>query len=288
MNILITGAKGYIGSNLSRALRKDGYHIIEFDLNIGDITKPSVLNDYKSAGVDYIFHLAGRTFVPDSWKNPFPFYETNLLGTANILEFCRINGVPMTYLSSYVYGTPKFLPITENHPLEAYNPYSQSKLFADQLCQFYIDKYQVNATILRLFNLYGPGQPPYLIIPELISKVLDPNIPVIEINDMRPKRDFVFISDLINALSMTLHRKVPGVYNIGSGHSFSVEEILNIIFSIAGYSKPVKDLRVERQNEIFDLSADLSHVYEVLGWKTSIGIVEGISECIAAEKIRFA
>lgn len=284
MNILVTGSSGYIGKNLTRKLLTAGYNTFEFDIQDGDIAKIKPLQYFQNANIDHVFHLAGRTYVPDSWKDPFPFYENNFLGTVNALEFCRTTGASMTHLSSYVYGTPQFLPITEDHPLEAYNPYSQSKIFADQVCQFYQKQFQVNVTILRLFNIYGPGQSSRFLIPELIHKALDPGVDEVEVNDLRPRRDFVFINDVLEALIKTINRKSPGIFNIGSGSSNSAKEIVDSIFKIIGISKIVTEKNIERPNEIFDLYADISLARIDLGWKPEISLSEGLRKCISYEK----
>lgn len=286
MNILITGSNGYIGKNLTRELKTQGYNTFEYDIHIGDISQIKPFNCFQNSKIDHVFHLAGKTFVPDSWKDPVPFYETNLLGTVNTLEFCRTTGASLTHLSSYVYGNPQFLPITEKHPLEAYNPYSQSKIFADQVCQFYQQEFRVNITILRLFNLFGPGQPSHFLIPELIRKSINPEVPVVEVNDLRPRRDFVFIDDLIDALIRTTNRKTPGIYNIGSGYSYSVKEILGFIFEIIGVTKPMVEKKIERPNEIFDLYADISLATKNLGWKPETNMLTGLRKSISYEKTK--
>ena len=86
-----------------------------------------------------MFHLAARTYVPDSWKRPVEFYQTNVLGTANVLEYCRASGASFTLVSSYMYGRPERFPIPEDHPLHAFNPYGHSKLLAEDLARFYRD-----------------------------------------------------------------------------------------------------------------------------------------------------
>ena len=109
-------------------------------------------------GIRHVFHLAAKTFVPHSWQDPRPFYEVNVLGTLNVLEHCCRHGARLTLVSSYVYGVPQHLPIREDHPLSAFNPYSQTKILAETVARFYEQHHGLPLVIVRPFNLYGPGQ----------------------------------------------------------------------------------------------------------------------------------
>lgn len=278
---LVTGAAGFIGSALVKRLIADGHTVHGFDLAQGDITLAASLLPYEKAKIDHVFHLAGRTFVPESWADPAGFFRVNVLGTLNVLELCRITGAGLTYISSYLYGSPEYLPIDEKHPVKSYNPYSYSKVVADQTCQFYQQNYKVPVTILRPFNAYGPGQTNRFLIAEIISKVMDETIKEVEVMDLRPKRDYVYIDDLVEALVLSL-RKQDGIFNIGSGISVSVEEITDLVMKHSGISKPRRSKGVERPNEIFELYADISKAGELLGWTPATSIDEGIRRCIGA------
>ena len=277
--ILVTGSDGFIGRVLIKRLSGMGFAITGFDLANGDIAEEGTLTHLEKENISYVFHLAGKTFVPESWSHPFGFYRTNVMGTANVLEFCRKTGAGLTYVSSYLYGKPRYLPIDENHPVKAYNPYSHSKLVAEELCRYYIDQFNTGISILRPFNAYGPGQSGQFLIPELIRKMLDPEIAFIEVMDLRPKRDFIFIDDLVEALFLSMDGP-RGIYNVGSGSSVSVEEILQEIRAITGKNKPVRNKGLERPNEIFDLYADISRISRELNWKPRTGIREGMTKCI--------
>jgi len=156
--ILITGSGGFIGKALVKRLSGMEYAVTGFDLADGDIAEEGALTHLEKEDIFYVFHLAGKTFVPESWSNPFLFYRTNVLGTANVLEFCRKTGAGLTYVSSYLYGKPEYLPVDEKHPVKAYNPYSHSKLVAEELCRYYREQFPLGISILRPFNVYGPGQ----------------------------------------------------------------------------------------------------------------------------------
>jgi nucleoside-diphosphate-sugar epimerase len=274
--ILVTGSAGFIGSSLVRELRERKHEVVGFDVAQGDITSEKALMPYLEMGIQHVFHLAGKTFVPESWKDPFGFYQVNVMGTVNVLEFCRKVNIPVTYISSYLYGEPDYLPVDENHPVKSYNPYSQTKVMADSTCQFYAKHYKVPVTIFRPFNAYGPG-----LINEIISKVMDPAISVIEVMDLRPKRDYVYVDDLVDAMILSIG-KPHGIYNIGSGYSKSVEEIIMLVLRYTAIRKPYHSKAVMRPNEIFDLYADIRKASQDLGWSPQTSFEIGIEKCIKA------
>ena len=275
--ILVTGSAGFIGQALVLRLKKEGYEVAEFDIGQGDITSEGVLEQFS--GISHLFHLAGKTFVPESWKNPFGFYQVNVMGTINVLEYCRRHGIALTYIASYLYGEPEYLPVDENHPVKSYNPYSHSKVVADNTCQFYARQFGLPVTIFRPFNAYGPGQSPLFIIPEIITKFIDPAIPSVEVMDFRPKRDYIYIDDLVDALLRSIEHP-GGVYNLGSGYSKSVEEIVALVRHYTGSEKPAIAKGNDRPNEIFDLYADISRAKAELGWEPVTPFEQGIRNCI--------
>ena len=130
--VLVTGATGFIGRALVRRLREDGREVIDLGSRDGDIRRRATLARFLDAGVRCVFHLAGRSFVPDSWTDPGGFLEINVLGTANALEFCRAAGAGLVFVSAYVYGEPEHLPIDESAPVRPNNPYAHSKHMAEQ------------------------------------------------------------------------------------------------------------------------------------------------------------
>jgi len=277
--VLVSGASGFLGKSLVAKLSSLGYEVIGIDVSEGDITSESTLIPYQEKNISHVIHLAGKTFVPESWKKPFDFYRVNVMGTINILEFCRKTGSNLTFVSSYLYGQPDYLPIDEQHPVKSYNPYSHSKVLAEDACNFYKETFGQKIVILRPFNAYGPGQPAEFLIPEIITMVLDPTVPRIEVMDLRPKRDYVFVDDLITAFINSINMP-SGTYNIGSGVSFSAEEIIRLVMKITGIKKPYTAKGSERQNEIFDLYADNSKALHELGWKPETSFEAGIASCI--------
>lgn len=190
---LVTGSEGFIGKSLIKELRRNNIQMIGLDKVSGkDITKWSDIEPLPK--IDVVFHLAALTFIPFCLRNPREVYEINLLGTLNILEYCRKFNAKLVYASSYVYGTPEYLPIDEKHPLQAENPYTRSKIIAEKLCKSYHEDYNINIVILRPFNVYGPGQRSDFLIPLIIKQIKGNN--KIQLKDPKPKRDFIYVKDI--------------------------------------------------------------------------------------------
>ncbi|MDX2283450.1 MAG: NAD-dependent epimerase/dehydratase family protein [Bacteroidia bacterium] len=281
-HILVTGASGFIGSRLTEALRAAGAGVWALSSADGDIAGPEPFAGLEDRGIRHVFHLAARSFVPDSWADPAPFYRTNVQGTAQVLELCRRSGASLTFLSTYLYGAPQQLPIPEDHPLQPSNPYAHSKLLAEELCAFYARCFGVPVTVLRLFNVYGPGQRPPFLIPHLLHAVL--HEPVIRVQDLAPRRDFVHVADVLDALLRTMEAPRAGMrcYNIGSGRSHSVGELIDALQAAAGVQKPVESAGERRPNEILDTCADISRARAELGWAPAVSLDAGLRSLIAA------
>lgn len=276
--ILVTGSKGFIGKHLLSELKRNSdFNIFEYDYDIGDLTKDPLNFD----SIDHVFHLAARTFIPKSWDQPYDFYHVNIMGTNKVLEFCRKKNATLTYISAYVYGQPEVLPIPENHPLKPNNPYMHSKVIAESLCEFYYNNFGVNVSIIRPFNTYGPYQNNSFLIPHIITQLLNNDSEFIEIMDLNPRRDYLYVSDLVKAISLTLNtRSGCNIYNLGSGYSVSVNQILDELFKSAGVKKPVVIRKIIRKNEINDVVADISKIKGDLGWEPIISLEEGLKKTI--------
>lgn len=277
--ILITGASGFIGKHLVAALQNLKLDVRPHSLRQG-------LPDLLPGTVSHVFHLAAKTYVPESWSDPLSFYEANTLGTIKILDFCRQVGSPITIVSSYVYGHPSSLPVSEDTPIRAFNPYSQSKILAEQAAQYYAEAFGVSVRLIRPFNLYGPFQDSRFIIPTLLQQALDPSLSVFSVADSRPRRDFLFINDFIDLLIRTRSTTVVpfSVFNAGSGSSVSISDLCNTLNALTGMHKGLVSRGERRPNEVLDVFADISKAQRQLHWSPKTSIEKGLALTIDALK----
>lgn len=306
--ISITGENGFVGRHLVNALKElNSEVILPKDLN-GDRldirNKDLIRGKIDQLGdIDMIYHLAAKTSVNSSYENPHATYETNVLGTLNILETCRRNDIDkIIYASSYVYGQPQYLPVDEKHCTDPTNPYSRSKLIGEELCKSYHDDFGIKCVILRPFNVYGPGQRSDFLIPKVISSLSSGKV---VLRDSEPKRDFVYITDMIDAyIKAGEYQGDFDIFNIGCGQSYSVKEIINIIIriyeskygsnfgsergsehgSVHG-SEHGSKIRVvykgeRRRNEIMDCYANIEKAKGILGWRPFTAIDEGLGQLL--------
>lgn len=280
--ILVTGATGFVGRYLVKALAARGHVVRSHSSRDGDIANCRLPID----GVDHVFHLAAKTFVPESWNSPQSFYSVNVMGTVNVLEHCRHNRIPVTLLSSYVYGQPQRLPISEDHPLCATNPYGHSKLMAEEAGRFYEKDFGIRVVIVRPFNIYGPGQSPAFLIPTMVEQAMDASASEIRLKELRPRRDYVYIDDAIELLLLTLGKNVKGVYNLGCGESVSVAELAELVRRTVGTEKPVVSDEQPRPQELMDVRADVSRAASELGWRPTTSLSVGIAKVVAARRAR--
>lgn len=155
MKILVTGFSGFIGTYLVEKLKQYNHELILLDISNGvDICDWKQIKQYNN--IDVIIHLANLSFVPASYSDPQNFYTTNYLSTLNMLELCRKNNARLIFFSSYVYGQPQYQPIDEVHPIQAFNPYAQTKVICESLCEGYFRDFGVPITIFRPFNFWLP------------------------------------------------------------------------------------------------------------------------------------
>lgn len=274
---LITGSDGFVGKHLVKSLKAQGAEVIGIDARSGiDIRDWNQIKNVED--VDIVCHLAAIMYVPFSWKHPHILYEVNVLGTLNILEYCRIHNIKkFIFASSYLYGTPKYLPIDEKHPVDLVNPYSRSKKIAEDLCKGYSEDFGLNLLILRFFNIYGSGQNEDFLIP-LIMKQLKKG--KIVLDDPEPKRDYLYIDDAIEAYikASAFDKSNFEMFNIGSGISYSVDEIVKQMIMISGRNITVNYRNKRRKNEIMKTVADISKAKKLLDWKPKIDLDEGIKK----------
>lgn len=278
--ILITGASGFIGKALSAKLKKQGFDLLLMSSADGDIASAETWQQLLNVEISHVFHLAGKTYVPESWIQAEKFYRANLLGTVNSLEFCKSRNISMTFVSAYVYGHPESLPIKENSKITPSNPYALSKRLAEEVCEFYALNFDLPITVLRPFNVYGVGQDEKFLIPSIIKQVLTEQRIVVQ--DLEPKRDYIYLEDLLTALLLTLKQpKGYRVYNIGSGSSLSVKEVIDIVQAVAKTNKEVVSKSIVRTNELMNVVADISNAENKLGWHPHYSFQDGIENMLS-------
>lgn len=277
-NILVTGSDGFIGKKLVPSLRERGHNVAGLTIDDFDICS----QDIKNTGpMDHVFHLAGLTFVPQSWDTPGEYYRVNTLGTENILELCKEQECSLTFISTYVYGQPQYIPVDEKHPVAPNSPYNHSKYLAEQICEFYHKHFDINTTVFRPFNIYGEGQAEYFLIPKIIKQLYDRSKEEIVLKSLSPKRDYVFIDDVIDALIISLdNTNGYEIFNLASGVSKSVQEIVDILLNISNIKKGVISEEIERVNEITDICGSAEKAKSLLKWVPKTELEEGLRKTI--------
>ncbi len=281
--IVVTGSSGFVGSHLVVRLKELGAEVIEIDHKNGqDIRDFEQVN--KIGPFDILIHLAAKTFVPESYENPREFYFTNIMGTLNALDLCRLRNARMIYPSSYVYGVPHYLPIDETHPVIGFNPYSGGKIGSEILCERYHHDHGVNIKILRLFNIYGPGQDKRFLIPSIIEQAKSGKVILL---DPIPKRDFVYIDDAVDAYIKAIRHesKELDIVNIASGESFSVSEVVDKVLQNFDEEIQVSFTGEERPCEVPDTIANITKAQELLEWRPLTSLADGIKRCVECERV---
>jgi GDP-4-dehydro-6-deoxy-D-mannose reductase len=277
-SLVISGVSGFVGAVLMRRLRAEGRHnALGISSSDGDVSNASTWATLPDA--DVVVHLAARTFVPDSWSDPAAFLHTNLGGTARALEYCRARGARLVFLSSYLYGNPKHLPINEEAEISVPNPYALSKKLAEDTCRFYAESFDIDVTVLRVFNIYGGGQGDKFLVPLIVRQVLAGS--EVRVKDLEPRRDFLYIEDLADAIIRAIERPQRfGLFNIASGTSYSVQDVIDVAQRLAGRQVAVHSEQVRRQNEIMDTCGDISRAREQLGWTPRWSLEDGVAELL--------
>jgi len=287
MKIVISGSSGFLGHHLVNAFNENtDIELVLLDIQKGhDLTKMETLPELTR--FDVFIHLAGLSFVPDSFRNPKQFYNININSTLNALELCREHNAKMIFISSYVYGEPDYLPIDEAHPLEAFNPYGQSKIIGEKLCEGYNRDFNVPCVVMRPFNIYGVGQNKKSLLPSIISQIKSGD-KIIQLKDPNPRRDFVYVDDVVNAIklcALTINDFGSDIryYNIASGQSISVYELTELITSLLDASENlVFEFASEekRKNEVNDTVGNFKRINDDIGWRPLTSLNEGLKKLL--------
>ncbi len=276
--ILVTGADGFVGRLLVPRLAAAGYDAISCDLRQGcDLTQPGTLEQFRDRAIRTVIHLAGLVFVPASWGDRDAFMRVNAGGTQNVAAFCRAEGARLLLVSAYVYGIPQYLPVDERHPAQPNNPYAVSKLAAEAEAR----AAGVPLTIVRPFNLYGPGQDERFLIPSLAAQARAGA--EIAVNDLAPRRDYLHVDDFCAALLVLLDGDwpQPRLFNAGAGVSQSVGEVLALLNELRGGTLRWRERGIRRANEIPDTVADCRALQSVTGWRPRVALRDGLAALLS-------
>ncbi len=309
--VLVTGSAGFIGSHLVESLVQSGYDVrafvhynsgnkigwlsslskeilSEIELYPGDIRDAErVTNAGKK--IDTILHLAALIAIPYSYTSVRSYVETNVIGTLNVLESARNNGINRLIhtSTSEVYGSAQYVPIDEKHPQIGQSPYSASKIGADKLAESYFKSFGTPVTIIRPFNTYGPRQSNRAVIPTIISQALLGNEIKLGIRDTT--RDFSYVADTVSGFIAAIKvAKIEGeTINLGTGYDVTVEHIVGLVSQILGkdLSIQVEQSRFRPMNsEVNQLQSCNLKARELLDWNPKsegeIGLIEGLRNTI--------
>ncbi len=303
--VLVTGADGFIGSHLVERLVRNGYEVRafvlynsfnswgwldqcaedvrgRFEVFSGDIRDPHGVRTAMK-GCDAVLHLAALIAIPYSYHSPDTYIDTNVKGTLNVLQAARELDVQKVIhtSTSEVYGTARFVPISEDHPLQGQSPYSASKIGADQMAYSFYTSFQLPVTILRPFNTYGPRQSARAVIPTIISQIANGERRL-KLGAISPTRDFNYVADTVTGFIAGLE-SVHGageVINLGSNYEISIEDTVHLIAKLMNASVEIETdeqrLRPEK-SEVERLWADNKKAAELLNWHPDFSNLEGLS-----------
>jgi NAD dependent epimerase/dehydratase len=304
--ILITGGCGFIGSHLVEHMVLNGYEVVVYDRynsesNYGWLEESQVKKDVKIIlgdirdfdsvynavnQVDSIIHLAALIGIPYSYESPLAYLKTNTEGTYNILESAKkLNSSNITITStSEVYGSAKYSPIDEDHPLQAQSPYSASKISADHLAFSYFNSYNLPIKVLRPFNTYGPRQSKRAIIPTIISQFLNDS-DTVKLGSLDPIRDFTYVSDTCNGFEKIYkeQKAIGKVFNLGSNNEISINEVVKLVSKLTKITKKIDidNSRVRpEKSEVNHLNCDYTKFNNLVKWEPTIKFENGLLKTI--------
>ncbi len=289
MRVLVTGGSGFIGRSVLEELLIRGHEVLSLDLVEPSITVPFVIGDVRdpetlrnaAEGVDAIVHLAAIVSAVEAMERPLDTFRTNVEGTLNVAEAARREDAKVIYASSVaVYGEPKVLPVSEDHPVHPTNVYGSTKLAGESLLLGYGGSYGLPVTSLRFFNVYGPHMKPgpYAgVIYKFLERIREEKPLRIE-GDGRQTRDFVYVGDVARAVVLALESDATGVYNVGTGREISILDLARLLFDLTGRDTGL-EFAPARPGDIRRSRADISKIRE-LGWEPSLSLEEGLRRTI--------
>ena len=301
--VLVTGAGGFIASHLVERLVSEGAQVRAFtrynsrnDVGMLRLIPPEVFSELEIVhgdlrdveavrgavrGVDTVFHLGALIAIPYSYVHPREVIETNVMGTVNVLMAARDFGVRRVIhtSTSEVYGTARYTPIDEAHPLQGQSPYSASKIGADKIAESFYRSFEVPVVTLRPFNTYGPRQSTRAVIPTIITQALTRD--EVKLGSLDPYRDFTFVHDTANGfLCVAEAGNVLGQeINLGNDNTIRIGDLAEKIFGIIGKTpKVVTDAQRIRpgKSEVLKLWASNQKAKEMIGWEPRVSLDEGL------------
>jgi dTDP-glucose 4,6-dehydratase len=307
--VLVTGAGGFIGSHLTERLVRLGHRVrvliryngrddrghlgdlpkdvqAEIEVVRGDLKDPQAVIGAVE-GREVVYHLGALIAIPYSYEHPHDVVQTNVVGTANVLDACRassqIERVVLTSTSE-VYGTAQYVPIDEKHPLRGQSPYAATKIGADALGESYHRAFGLPVAILRPFNTFGPRQSARAIIPTIISQALTQ--PVVKLGRLDPRRDLTYVKDTAEGFVSiaSCDAALGKVVNIGRGDDVSIGDLVEKIGVILG--KPIEvetdsDRVRPAASEVERLLAGTGQAQSLWGWAPRYSLEEGLAETVA-------
>jgi NAD dependent epimerase/dehydratase len=307
--VLVTGAGGFIGSHLATELVERGFNVralLHYNSRSSygnlDFFSPEILQNIeffrgnledisslKEAikGCDTVFHLAALISIPYSYVAPESYVKTNILGTINLMQVCREENVAKIVhtSTSETYGTARYTPIDEKHPLQGQSPYSASKIGADKIVESFYKSFDTPVATLRPFNTYGPGQSSRAIIPTIITQALTTKDKKIKLGILTPVRDLTFVKDTVDGfIKIAQTEGTEGkLINTGNGYGITIGDLANKIIKLID-----PDIRIlhekERErppkSEVMELICDNSRAKEILSWEPRYTIDEGLLKTI--------
>jgi NAD dependent epimerase/dehydratase len=302
--VLVTGADGFIGSHLVDALVERGYNVRPFvlynslgswgwldtldpevrrslDILAGDVRDPHGVKE-AMRGCDVVFHLAALIAIPYSYHSPDTYVDTNVKGTLNVVQAARELGVEKVIhtSTSEVYGTARFVPITEEHPLQGQSPYSASKIGSDQIAWSFFASFDTPVAIVRPFNTYGPRQSARAVIPTIITQIANGQRRI-KLGALHPTRDFNYVTDIVRGFIAAAESDVSvgEVINLGSGFEISIGDLARVIAETMGAEIEIEadDIRLRpEKSEVERLLASNEKAAALLGWKPEYGSWDGL------------
>ena len=283
MRFVVSGSEGFVGRNVCSQLKDAGHEIIHIDVSNGiDLCDVTVVEQIPQ--IDCFIHLANLVYVPASYADPAKFYRVNYLTTLNALEVCRKWNARLVYISSYIYGPPQYLPVDENHPICPFNPYAQTKVICEKLCEGYHRDFGVKVSVIRPFNLYGVGQKGKLLIPEIIGQLKEGKTEI-QLKAASPRRDYINVTDVARAICICAKSDEEyEAYNVCSGESISVREITEVINKNLRNKVTFCFSASDRPNEV-DESRGSYERLKALGWQPTISFEEGIKAILEFENL---